>query len=60
VASPRVRLVALDIDGTLLRSDKTISERTRQAIDRARGNGVRLVLVTGRRQPSARRVAEEL
>ena len=57
---PRVRLVALDIDGTLLRSDKTISERTRQAIDRARGNGVRLVLVTGRRQPSARRVAEEL
>jgi hypothetical protein len=60
VARPRVRLLALDIDGTLLRSDKTISERTRQAIDRARGNGVRLVLVTGRRQPSARRVAEEL
>ncbi len=60
MAAPRVRLVALDIDGTLLRSDKTISERTRQAIDRARGNGVRLVLVTGRRQPSARRVAEDL
>jgi hydroxymethylpyrimidine pyrophosphatase-like HAD family hydrolase len=60
VAPPRVRLVALDIDGTLLRSDRTISERTRQAIDRARGNGVRLVLVTGRRQPSARRVAEDL
>lgn len=57
---PRVRLVALDIDGTLLRSDKTISERTRRAIDRARGSGVRLVLVTGRRQPSARRVAEDL
>ena len=55
-----VRLLALDIDGTLLRSDKTISERTRRAIDRARGSGVRLVLVTGRRQPSARRVAEEL
>ena len=60
MAAPRVRLVALDIDGTLLRSDKTISERTRQAIDRARRSGVRLVLVTGRRQPSARRVAEDL
>jgi len=60
VTPPRIRLVALDIDGTLLRSDKTISDRTRRAIDRARGSGVRLVLVTGRRQPSARRVAEDL
>jgi hydroxymethylpyrimidine pyrophosphatase-like HAD family hydrolase len=60
VTRPEVRLVALDIDGTLLRSDKTISDRTRRAIDRARGSGVRLVLVTGRRQPSALRVAEDL
>ena len=57
---PRVRLLALDIDGTLLRSDRTISPRTRLAIDRARADGVRLVLVTGRRHPSARRVAEDL
>jgi hydroxymethylpyrimidine pyrophosphatase-like HAD family hydrolase len=60
VTRPCVRLVALDIDGTLLRSDKTISERTRRAINRARDNGVRLVLVTGRRRPSARRVADDL
>jgi hypothetical protein len=60
VARPRVRLIALDIDGTLLRSDRTISERTRRAIERAREDGVRLVLVTGRRQPSARRVADDL
>jgi hydroxymethylpyrimidine pyrophosphatase-like HAD family hydrolase len=60
-ASPRpVRLVALDIDGTLLRTDKTISTRTREAIDGARARGVRVVLVTGRRHPSARRVAAEL
>jgi Cof subfamily protein (haloacid dehalogenase superfamily) len=56
----RVRLLALDIDGTLLRSDRTISPRTREAIDRARERGVRLVLVTGRRHPSARRVAEAI
>jgi Cof subfamily protein (haloacid dehalogenase superfamily) len=58
--APRVRLVALDIDGTLLRSDRTLSPRTRGAVERARAAGVRVVLVTGRRHPSARRVAEEL
>jgi HAD superfamily hydrolase (TIGR01484 family) len=57
---PRVRLVALDIDGTLLRSDKTVSPRTRAAVARAQSGGVRVVLATGRRHPSARRVAEEL
>ncbi len=56
----RIRLVALDIDGTLLRGDKTLSPRTRLAIDRARAGGVRVVLVTGRRHPSARRVADDL
>jgi len=60
VAPPGVRLIALDIDGTLLRSDKTISARTRLAIDEARAGGVRVVLVTGRRLPSARRVALDL
>jgi len=60
VAPPRVRLVALDIDGTLLRSDRTLSPRTREAVARARERGVRVVLVTGRRHPSARQVAAEL
>jgi Cof subfamily protein (haloacid dehalogenase superfamily) len=55
-----VRLLALDIDGTLLRSDKTISPRTREALRAAREAGVHLVLVTGRRYPTARRVAREL
>ncbi len=61
MSSPsQVRLIALDIDGTLLRADRTISARTRLAIDGARAAGVRVVLVTGRRHPSARRVADEL
>ena len=55
-----IRLIALDIDGTLLRADRTISARTRLAIELARRAGVRVVLVTGRRHPSARRVADEL
>lgn len=54
------RLVALDIDGTLLRSDRTISPRTLLALRAARERGVRLVLVTGRRLPAARRAAAAL
>ncbi len=55
-----VRLLALDIDGTLLRSDRTISARTREAVAHARAKGVRVVLVTGRRLPAARRIASAL
>lgn len=54
------RLLALDIDGTLLRSDKTISPRVRAALAAAEAAGVRRVLVTGRRYPAARRIADEL
>jgi len=58
VSRPAIRLLALDIDGTVLRSDKTVSPRTRTALDAARAAGVHLVLVTGRRYPAARRVAD--
>jgi hypothetical protein len=60
VSRPAFRLLALDIDGTLLRSDKTISPRTLAALDDARAGGAHLVLVTGRRYPAARRVAETI
>jgi hydroxymethylpyrimidine pyrophosphatase-like HAD family hydrolase len=55
--TPGCRLLGLDIDGTLLGSDKRISDRTLGAIARARAAGVRVVLVTGRRYPAARRIA---
>jgi Cof subfamily protein (haloacid dehalogenase superfamily) len=42
------KLVALDMDGTLLRKDKTISKRTFDAIQAARQRGVKVVLATGR------------
>jgi hydroxymethylpyrimidine pyrophosphatase-like HAD family hydrolase len=58
--APRYRLLALDIDGTLLRTDKTISPRTLAAVLAARRRGVRVVLVTGRRHPAARRIAAQL
>jgi Cof subfamily protein (haloacid dehalogenase superfamily) len=55
-----VRLIVLDIDGTLLTSTKAIAPRTRAAIASARARGVRLALATGRRYPSTRPVAADL
>lgn len=42
------RLVATDLDGTVIRSDRTISERTVAALARVEAAGAHLVLVTGR------------
>jgi Cof subfamily protein (haloacid dehalogenase superfamily) len=43
-----VRLVATDLDGTVLRSDGTLSERTIAALDAAGRSGALVVVVTGR------------
>jgi hydroxymethylpyrimidine pyrophosphatase-like HAD family hydrolase len=42
------RLIATDLDGTLLRRDGTVSARTRRALLRAREAGIEIVCVTGR------------
>jgi Cof subfamily protein (haloacid dehalogenase superfamily) len=60
VSRAEVRLVVLDIDGTLLTSDKRITPRTRTALAAARAEGAVVVLATGRRYPSARPVHEDL
>ena len=52
-----IRLVALDLDGTLLNSRGEISEGNRRAVEAARGRGVRVALVTGRRFRDARPLA---
>ncbi len=43
-----VRLVASDLDGTIIRADGTISARTIEAFGRARDSGMHIVFVTGR------------
>ncbi|MBA2416875.1 MAG: HAD family phosphatase [Geodermatophilaceae bacterium] len=42
------KLIATDLDGTLLRTDGTVSERNRAALAAVRARGVPVVAVTGR------------
>ncbi|MFH0939078.1 MAG: Cof-type HAD-IIB family hydrolase [Planctomycetota bacterium] len=55
-----IRMIALDLDGTLLRSDKTIGPRTRDALHAAHAQGVVIVLASGRMTPAMERAAENL
>jgi Cof subfamily protein (haloacid dehalogenase superfamily) len=54
------RLVATDLDGTLLRSDDTVSERTREALGAATVAGAAHLVVTGRAVPWTRHILDEL
>ncbi len=47
-AAVRPRLIATDLDGTLLRDDKTVSERTVAALAAAEAAGLDVFFVTGR------------
>ncbi|GGZ99603.1 hydrolase [Streptomyces spiroverticillatus] len=47
-AATAVRLIATDLDGTLLRDDKSVSERTVAALAAAEAAGIEVFFVTGR------------
>lgn len=54
------KLIAVDMDGTLLREDKTISNRTKAVIRKAADQGVKIVLASGRPLAGLERYLEEL
>jgi len=56
----RFDLAAFDLDGTLLRRDLEITDRTLAAMEGLRERGMRLVVATGRRYESAIEHAERL
>ena len=56
--SGSIALIALDLDGTLLRSDGRISERTRLALDRAESFGLTVMTVTARPPRRVRQIAD--
>lgn len=59
-SSPPVRLIATDLDGTLLRDDGEISPRTRAAVAAAQAAGLIVVFVTARPPRDVAAIAEHL
>ena len=43
-----IKLIAIDLDGTLLNAQKEVSQANRQALAYAKAKGVKVVLCTGR------------
>jgi hydroxymethylpyrimidine pyrophosphatase-like HAD family hydrolase len=57
---PRFDLLAVDLDGTLFDSSRSVSEETHNALRRAERAGTKIAVVTGRRLPAAMPFIEHL
>lgn len=55
-----IQLIAIDLDGTLVLPDRTVSPKVKETIARAQEKGVRVVLCTGRPLPGVLPLLEEL
>lgn len=55
-----IRLILLDIDGTLVNTEKKITPRTKEALLKAQEHGARLVIASGRPPRGLERFSEEL
>lgn len=60
VAADSIRLIAVDIDGTLLNPQFQISEADLAALRHAHAQGIEVILVTGRRHAFALPIAQQL
>lgn len=60
VTKPSIRLLATDIDGTLLNPQFKISDRDLSALRRAHAAGIEIVVVTGRRHTFALPIVTQL
>ena len=60
VTANSLRLIAIDIDGTLLNPQFEISKTDLAALRRANSQGIEVILVTGRRHAFALPIAQQL
>ena len=54
------KIIALDMDGTLLNDNKIVTEKTKNALRKAREKGVKIVLASGRPVDGLKRYLKEL
>ena len=57
---PPIRLIAIDLDGTLLNDSKQVSERTINAISRLPARGIKIIIATARPPRSVRHIYQQL
>lgn len=55
-----IKMIIMDMDGTLLSSDKIIQEKTKTQLMKAQENGIKLVLASGRPHSGITKYAKEL
>ena len=55
-----IKLIALDLDNTLLEKDLTIAEKTLDLLKQCSGKGVEIVIATGRLFYSAEKYAKQI
>ncbi|TKD72360.1 HAD family phosphatase [Pseudalkalibacillus hwajinpoensis] len=55
-----IKLIALDMDGTLVNHDGDVSKENEDAVKHAKEQGIHVVLSTGRSLPFCRDIAEQL
>src|SRR5262249_38852190 len=60
IGSVTIKLIAMDLDGTLLNSQSQMPEANVQAIAEAAARGIEMVIGTGRRYHSARLIVDAL
>lgn len=60
VKSKNIKLIAIDLDGTLLNSNHLVSKRNRQALEAAQKKGIQIVLCTGRPLRSMKHILADI
>lgn len=55
-----VKMIALDLDDTLLRGDKSISEYTLSVLERCRQKGIKIAIATARSESASKRCIDEI
>lgn len=55
-----IEMIILDLDGTILRSDKSVSDYTLTVLERCRERGIKIVVATARSETAAQRYLEKL
>ena len=55
-----IKMLVLDIDGTIFKKDYTASERVKQTLKSLVKKGIKVVLCTGRMYAATKQIAKEL